>query len=370
MARAVPHIHFVLDPRATRWPDIDSLVEADIERMPSRFVGGRNSWIAQGFVRLRASIEARGWHASAGPGFPDGAICIAHRDDVNRFAVRAHRSFLVVVRADRAPARACDIAIAQNGLALERHERFLPLWPQPGLIPRDDTRGRRIERLAYRGRISSVPSWFRDAEFLAALRLRGIEFEPSSREWEDYRHVDVAIAARDELAEVLKRKPATKLYNAWLAGVPLLASPEPAYEELRRKPVDYFRIRSAADVLAALDLLRAYPRVYDAMVENGRARSLGFTVDALRERWMALLEREIVPACLRASHGRASRRAWFLRAMASQKALSRAHRLRCSAQALGRSAQRLAQSLRDRMRGSPSPGEAKAAGATRKSIAG
>lgn len=369
MAQAVPRIHFVLDPRATRWPDIRALGERDIERMPSRFVGGRNSWIAQTYLRLREAIESRGWKASAGPGFPEGAICIAHRDDVNGFAVRAHRSFLVVVRADRAPARACDLAIVQNGLALERHERFLPLWPQPGLMPRDEARGTRIERLAYHGRITSEPWWFRDPAFLLALRHRGIEFEPRPAGWEDYRGVDVAIAARDELGEVLKCKPATKLYNAWLAGVPLLAGREPAYEELRRSPLDYIEIRSAADVLVALDVLRACPRLYAATVENGLARAASFTVDALRERWMDLLEKEVVPAHLRAAHRSASRRGWFLRAMARQKALSRAHRLRCSAEAWGRSSRRLAARLHERL-SAFMPAIAPKSGGARKSAPG
>src|SRR6185312_8052214 len=124
MAAGNVRIHFVLDPRATRWADIAALDEPDIARAPQRFVGGRNSWIAQSYLRLRTAIAARGWTASAGPGFPAGAICIAHRDDVNRFASGAHASFLVVVRADRAPVEACDVAIVQNGLARERHERF------------------------------------------------------------------------------------------------------------------------------------------------------------------------------------------------------------------------------------------------------
>ena len=370
MARAVPRIHFVLDPRATHWPDIHALAERDIERMPARFVGGRNSWIAQTFVRLRAAIEARGWIASAGPGFPEGAVSIAHRDDVNGFAVRAHRSFLVVVRADRAPARACDLAIVQNGLAPDRHERFLPLWPQPGLVPRDERRGTRIERLAYHGRLTSAPPWFCAPEFLAALRRRAIEFQPKPLGWEDYRDVDVAMAARDELGEVLKRKPATKLYNAWLAGVPLLACPEPAYEELRSAPLDYLQIRSASDVLAALDALRADPPLYAAMVENGRTRARRFTVEAVRERWMRLLEKEVVPASLEAAHGSVARRAWFMRAMATQKALSRAHRLRCSLEAWRRSGQRHAALLRERVRRLLPTVGTKTGGATRRSAPG
>src|SRR5471032_389465 len=99
----VPHLRFVLDPRAVAWPDLESLDESDIEREPRRFVGGSNSWIAQTFVRLRSAIEARGWRASARSDFIPGTISIVHRDDMNRFASDGHASYLVVVRADRAP---------------------------------------------------------------------------------------------------------------------------------------------------------------------------------------------------------------------------------------------------------------------------
>jgi hypothetical protein len=332
MARASIRIHFVLDPRATRWADIDALDESDVARAPQRFVGGRNSWIAQSFLRLRGAIASHGWNATAGPGFPAGAICIAHRDDVNRFASGAHASYLVVVRADRAPVEACDLAIVQNGLGPERHERFVPLWPQPGLLARDAQRGPRIERLAYHGRTSSMPPWFADPEFHRLLARRGVVLQVKARGWEDYRDVDLALAARSDCHRVLADKPATKLYNAWIAGVPMLASPEPAYCELRRVPLDFIEVHGPADVLESIDLLRANPRLYRAMVDNGRARGASFDIDATRERWMRLLEEDVVPAYHAA--GVAARRVWFMCAMARQKARSRMYRLRCGAETL------------------------------------
>lgn len=220
------HIHFVLDPGATRWRDIESLDEADIERAPARFVGGRNSWIAQTFLRLRSALEANAWTVTAGPDFVPGSISVAHRDDVNRFRSAAHRAFLLVVRADRSSALACDLAIAQNALRLGEHERF-------------------------------------------EVRKDG---------WERYADVDVALAAREELPGVLANKPATKLYNGWLSQVPVLATPEPAYRERRRAALDFIEVHDARTTLGAVDLLRANPRLFDAMVANGVERSRAFTV--------------------------------------------------------------------------------------------
>ena len=326
MPRAAPTIQFVLGNHATHWRDIDTLDESDIDRQPQRFVGGRNSWIAQTYLRLRPALRDRGWCVAAGGHFVAGAICVAHRDDANDFVSDAHASFLVVVRADRAPVVACDLALVQNGLAPARHERFVPLWPQPGLSPRDGQR-RGIRRIAYLGRTGAAPQWFRNEEFHRALYRRGVTFDVRHQGWGNYRAVDVALASRAEAATVLATKPATKLYNAWLGRVPMLAAPEPAYREVRRSPIDFIEVSGANDVVRAIDLLRANPRLYDAMVANGCVRGGEFDIAAIRERWIALLEGEVLPAFERADLGE-GRRAWHLRAMLAQKALSRLHRAR------------------------------------------
>ena len=325
-------VHFVLGNRATHWRDIERLDESRIALEPRRFVAGRNSWIAQTYVRLRAALEARGWTVTVGESFEPGAIVVVHRDDANDFAGCAHASYLVVVRADRAPVAACDLAIVQNRIGNAPHERFIPLWPQPGLRPRDPSRGAVITRIAYHGRTTSAPSWFSDAALLRALRRRGIQFDVQDSRWEDYRRVDVAIAAREDSGALLATKPATKVYNAWLAGVPVLAAPEPAYVEIRRGPLDFIEVRGGDDVIRALDRLRADPALFRAMVANGARRGEEFSVEAIRQRWIALLEGEVLPAFARRSGDLATRRLWHLRAMAAQKTMSRVHRARIAYQ--------------------------------------
>jgi hypothetical protein len=329
-----PHIRFVIDPRAAPWADLERLDEADIARAPHRFVGGRNSWIAQTYLRLRGAIEARGWRATAGAGFVAGTISVVHRDDMNRFASDGHSSYLVVVRADRAPVAACDIAIAQNAVRLARHERFIPLWPQPGLVPRDPSRGTRVEHIAFHGRIGSAPAWFASGAFQRSIARRNLRFDLREAGWERYADVDVALAVRDTLPGIVATKPATKLYNGWLSRVAVLASPDPAYREVRRAPIDFLEVNGADELIAAVDLLRANPRLYAAMVENGAERSREFDVASTRERWLALLDHEVVPAFERMRGKLASRRSWFIAAMARQKVSSRVHRSRLAWQQL------------------------------------
>jgi hypothetical protein len=321
-------VQFVLGNHDSHWRDLEDLDESAIDREPRRFVGGRNSWIAQSYLRLKPALEARGWEVRAGRSFVPGAISIVHRDDANDFASQGHETFLVVVRADRAPVAACDLAIVQNRIEPGPSERFMPLWPQPGLIARDPARGASIRRIAYHGRTSSAPRWFTEPAFHEALASRGVEFSIEATHWEDYREVDVSIAARDESSAVLATKPATKVYNAWLARVPALAAPEPAYREVRRSSMDFIEIKGAADVLRAVDMLRANPRLFQAMVQNGIERGREFSVEAIRTRWLDFLEEEVVPAYEGKRARLASRHLWHLRAMATQKALSKAHKMR------------------------------------------
>jgi hypothetical protein len=324
----VPACHFHLDRDATRWRDIESLDEDAIEADPGRFVGGRNSWIAQSYLRLRQGLRDRGFEVTAGPDFVPGAITVAHRDDANDFLDRRHATFLVVVRADRAPVIACDFAIVQNDLSPSGNERYLPLWGQPGLRCRDSARGARVRTIAYQGRTDSAPAWFRDPQFRRQLLRRGVAFDIRESGWDDYRSIDIAIAARDDPPGVLANKPATKLYNAWQAGVPMLAYPEPAYAALRRAPIDFLEVREGPDVLRSIDLLRANPGLFAAMVANGRERAREFSVDAIRVRWLELFDREVIPAFESARAGLGARRLWFMGAMVRQKALSHIHRHR------------------------------------------
>src|SRR5258706_15081561 len=122
MQNAGPTIHFAFYPGAVKWNDIERLDESDIARTPHRFVGGRNSWVAQTFVRLRRHIEARGWNATAGPRGVRGAITIVHRDDANDFRGGGHASLLAVGRAAPAPVRACGSVFVRNGTSPNSHD--------------------------------------------------------------------------------------------------------------------------------------------------------------------------------------------------------------------------------------------------------
>ncbi len=284
-------VAFVADPKdVARWRDIGALGAGDVDAMPARFRNGVDVWIVQSFLLLRPLLEARGDVVSFGARYPRNAIGVTHWDDLNAYFNGAHRARLIGVRADRSPLYCCARVVAQNDVALAPDERFVPHWPQPGLKPRDPARGARIGTVAYFGRAARLPPWLRSPAFRARLEALGVSLEVRESAWDDYRDVDLVIAARRESSLMLARKPASKLTNAWLAGVPALLADEPATAALRRGPLDYLSIEGPEDALAAVARLRDDPSMYRAMVANGAARAAAFTREAVAARWLAVID--------------------------------------------------------------------------------
>jgi hypothetical protein len=327
-----PPIVFVVRDLAADWPDIATLDEPGLDREHERFRRGVENWIVQTYVRLRAPLERLGYAVRIADRFERGAICVAHRDDLNRYSDPLHDCYVVAARADRPRVHVADLEVVQSPLQVESpRARLIPHWPQPGLLPRDPARGARVERAVYYGRVNSVPSWYAEAGFRAALAGLGVSFEVRDRGWNDYRDVDVLLAHRDETPAMLANKPASKLVNAWLAGVPAVVAPEPAFEALRRSGLDFIATTDAAATIAAIGDLARIPERHRAMVDNGRARAVEFSVDAIRERWLRLFVDEAVPGFARRQGtlaSRLARYAGFLARMSSQKVEAKRFRAR------------------------------------------
>ncbi|HEX9671467.1 MAG TPA: glycosyltransferase [Thermoanaerobaculia bacterium] len=281
--------------------DLERLARVDPDRDWWEFQRGERAWVLQAYLRLARA----GWPVRLAGTPPAAGVVVFHAKHERELCAAGRAlgdAVLVGVRADNREPLAADFEIVQNGRFADGRRRFaLPHWPQPGLLPRDPTRGSRLERAGYKGFDANLhpalraPAW---RDFLAA---RGIEWVVDSVEfagaatdalpldWPDYRTLDLVVAVRPPDRALWRSKPASKLFNAWLAGVPALLGPEVAYRELRRSPLDYLEVASRAEAEAAVERLLAEPARYAAMVENGRARAAEFTAGAILPRWAELL---------------------------------------------------------------------------------
>lgn len=319
-------VHFVARALTSAWPDLDDLTEDDVDAQAARFRGGVNNWVIQTYLRLKSSLASAGIAATIGETLVPACVNVAHRDCLNRLLTPYFRSFVVGIRADRPPVFLCNVEVVQNELQPKTaRTAFLNLWPQPGLVARDRARGSRVERMAYFGRSSSLPAWFHDPAWHKALAAIGVTFEIRDARWFDYSDVDVVLAHRVEAATMLRQKPASKLTNAWRAGVPALLANEPAYAALRAGDLDYIAIDSPTDVLTALERLRSMPAHYAAMAANGRSRGAAFSVEAVKAQWMRFLLFRVMPeaAAWHAQRHGVEARLAQLRSIARQKLASK-----------------------------------------------
>jgi hypothetical protein len=246
---------------------------------------GREIWNVQAFHLLRA----RGYAVELSDSPSSDAINVVHSDDLDSIS-EPWNHFLVQVRADREPGFFPQFEIVQNRASVWKpNDLFIPHWPQPGLIPRDATRGSTIRSVMYMGNRWNLAPEFQDPAFARALTRLGIELVVRDDRWWDYHDADVVLAVRGGNPAHLAVKPAAKLVNAWLAGCPALLGAEPGYREVLRSPLDFTEVDGPEAVLSALESMKQDPAHYLAMVANGTSRAGEYTVDVILREWETAL---------------------------------------------------------------------------------
>jgi hypothetical protein len=209
-----------------------------------------------------------------------------------------HKQLLVCLQADYEPHPYAQLHVNQNQYeARQANHHFMPHWPQIGLIARQAERATELRHVAYFGLEKNLAPELRSSAWSQHLSDLGFNWHIIPKErWHDYRDVDVTVAVRRFQDIPYKRKPATKLYNAWHAGVPAILGPESAYQAERKSDLDYLEVRSTSEILAALQRLKDRPDLYRQMVENGQARAASITPVALTQRWQTWLCDTVIPA--------------------------------------------------------------------------
>jgi hypothetical protein len=170
---------------------------------------------------------------------------------------------------------------------------FMPFWPQPGLIPRDPARGERFENIAYFGWPQNLQDSLNESSWRRRLAELGLQWRIVPRwQWHDYSEVDAVVAIRSFSGRDFGYKPATKLYNAWHAGVPSVIGVESAFQAERRSELDYIEAPSFEAAVNALRTLRDDVGLRHAMVANGKRRAEESSTARLTKLWASFLDSE------------------------------------------------------------------------------
>ena len=266
-------------------------------------VGSRGiyNWTLQTYLQLQAAC----FPCELVGKFPTLGIVVAHRDSLPDDLRPGPQLFIICIQGDKARHPYAQLHLVQNsqeemlvrGVKLwESH--YIPFWPQPGLLPRDPNRGDRFENIAFFGRERELATELKTPMWQEQLSQLGLQWQIVSRDrWHDYSQVDAILAVRNFGKQSdYQWKPASKLVNAWHAGVPAILSRESAYRAERQTELDYIEVNSMAEVFTALQKLRDHPEFRKAMVDNGKLRAEAIKPTKLVEKWCSWLEGVAIPA--------------------------------------------------------------------------
>ncbi|MBD2799107.1 hypothetical protein ID854_01185 [Xenorhabdus sp. M] len=216
------------------------------------------------------------------------AVNILHYDDFS-FKTKSWLGKSIICQADRPPIYDVDCVVVQNPFQEKDGKVFIPHWPQPKIKPRNNNR-HDISTIGFFGHQDALPDFFSDEIFLEELKLRGIKFINSNKNWNDYTDIDIAISFRKNNDLDLIRKPASKLINAWNAGCPLICDDEPSMRAIRLSELDYLITKSPNQFINVVDKLKSNPVLYAEMVSNGKKRFEDYSREATTKKWFSLVE--------------------------------------------------------------------------------
>ncbi|WP_158610987.1 glycosyltransferase [Aurantiacibacter spongiae] len=280
-------IHFIVPPAFAR--ELGALPSQRVGEDYPYWLGGRFNWAAQSYLILREYREGMTISSAPRPERMNFAHCMTWRETVGSRG----GEYRISVRADYPRLFDCDFEILQNPNArCGPRQAYLPYWPVPGMIPRADGR-RSVERIAYGGRIGkhNLDGSMQGSSSDAVANVAVI---PPDR-WHDMSDVDLLVAIRDFDGNAHDNKPPSKLFNAWNAGIPLVAGTDSAFSAIGRAGVDYIRVETQQELQLALARLRSDPAHYARIVDAGRQRAVGFTREKLASQWLDVIENTIAP---------------------------------------------------------------------------
>jgi hypothetical protein len=255
--------------------------------------GTAENWIYQSWARLKRAD----YTSTLSLKIPSQGVFFALGSSLGKQIRIPAGMCLVDIVADATPHPAAHAYIVQNRIQQKYipNSFFIPHWPQPKMIPRSPDRGRRFENIAFFGDPCNLASELQQPEWQDHLRRSlGLSFTIKPPiEWNNYSQVDAVVAIRSFSQSRYLSKPATKLYNAWLAGVPFIGGHDIAYADEGNPGKNYLVATSPEELLSHLHRLKEDELLRDELVANGHHQGSFYTQQKTEDHWKLLLKEPI-----------------------------------------------------------------------------
>jgi hypothetical protein len=284
-------------------PDVDGW---DPDSAPEAYSTGIGHNLYELYARLRSAGEA----VTLGPDQPDRGVVVVYAKSLRPLTAQLAllrglgSKPLIVIRSDTDPGwhprLTADVEVMPYASAVSSASHvWVPALPQRGMIRRSAGRFGRIRTVGFKGNPANLPSFMHGPRWVLALEDMGLRWlrdtpehvDGSDQSWHDFSEVDVAVCLRAEHWGRHSWKPATKLINAWCAGVIPLVGPEQGYLDLVTPNEDAFLVANECDVVAVLKRLTADSDLVRATERAIGKRASEFAMDTVLDQWRALLHR-------------------------------------------------------------------------------
>ena len=267
---------------------------------------GLYAWTVQTYLKLRET----GIACELTSQLPAEGIVLFHANALRSGTILpGPMRLLICLKAESSLCAQAQLHIVQNPCEVTSGCYFIPHWPQPGLQPRAQKR-EQFETVAFLGHRNSLAPELMTQMWKEQLQQRGLRWQPVintnrwdsqqsiDTRWNDYRQIDAIVAVRrfEVRRPRYRSKPATKLYNAWLAGVPAILGRELAYQATGRPGIHYLEANSIEDVLCGLERLKQDNVFRQRLVKKGQLQAIQYTPEAITQRWQNFLNNVAIPA--------------------------------------------------------------------------
>ncbi len=292
----IPPIYFYLPAhRRPPAPIPEEVPRGYVDNMSDAFFCNTSlNWTLQTYLRLRE----HDYPCELVDTIPDEGIVVGFRGDLPIFEEPSGRSFLVALMGDADWHPYAQVHIRQNPRACQcqldgvENTFFMHHWTQPGLVPRDPSRENTFENVGYFGHPSQLAAPLRSREwedFLSGCGLNWMPVYPDSDRRSDYSDIDLIVAVRSFDGRSYDYKPATKLHNAWRAGVPAILGPESAYQQERTDEKDYLEAQTYDDIRRHVKRLCESPELREQIRKRSKSRGCRIKPAYKVEKWWDLL---------------------------------------------------------------------------------
>ncbi|MEA5497218.1 hypothetical protein VB834_00680 [Limnoraphis robusta Tam1] len=273
------------------------------------FCLGIYAWTLQTYLRLKAD----GFPCQLVDELPQSGIVIVHRNclSIHKSLKPQNNLLFICIKAESNSYPYAQLHVVQNPQEAStiNSRYYIPHWTQPGLIPRDHQRGETFKNIVFFGHIKNLTPELSSIEWQNKLEKLGLnwcpiinqnhwaDYEKIDNRWNDYSQVDAVVAIRSfGKGNQYTNKPATKLFNAWLAGVPAILGYESAYQTEGKPNLNYLEVTSMNELISALKKLKSDSNFRQNIVEKGQLQAQKIHPERITKKWRYFLTEIAIPA--------------------------------------------------------------------------